>query len=234
MIRYATIAKLATALLACGCIGAAVAATPLGALDPAESASNPGALDLTEPARPAVPTARERTSTGNPLWAVPLRVLSATRERPIFSPSRRPPAPPVVAAPQLPPPRPPAAKPAEPDHPPLTIVGTIIGETQGIGVFIDQATQQVVRLKTGQDHDGWILRSVQGREALFEKDRRKATLILPPPGDQSAPAQVAMPVGVAGDGTWLDGDGQRIAPPKRAAQPIGATPAAATPAGGNL
>src|SRR5262249_53698680 len=36
---------------------------------------------------------------GNPLWAIPLRSLSATRERPIFLPSRRPPAPRVVASP---------------------------------------------------------------------------------------------------------------------------------------
>src|SRR5215831_17659551 len=38
------------------------------------------------------------TTRGNPLWAVPLADLSATRERPIFSPSRRPPARPAVAA----------------------------------------------------------------------------------------------------------------------------------------
>jgi hypothetical protein len=30
---------------------------------------------------------------GNPLWALPLKQLSITRERPIFSPSRRPPPP---------------------------------------------------------------------------------------------------------------------------------------------
>src|SRR3954467_6929548 len=43
---------------------------------------------------------------GNPLWGISLNALTATRERPIFSPSRRPPAPTppalVVAAPLLP------------------------------------------------------------------------------------------------------------------------------------
>src|SRR5262245_36583139 len=60
---------------------------------------------------------------GNPLWAVPMRELSATRDRPIFSPSRRPASPPAVvqAPPQLPPP--PPLKP-KPDHPRLTILGT--------------------------------------------------------------------------------------------------------------
>src|SRR6266404_7385178 len=37
--------------------------------------------------------------TGNPLWSVPLSVLSATQERPIFLASRRPPQGAVVAPP---------------------------------------------------------------------------------------------------------------------------------------
>src|SRR5438045_3679915 len=31
--------------------------------------------------------------SGNPLWTIPLASLTATRERPIFTPSRRPPPP---------------------------------------------------------------------------------------------------------------------------------------------
>jgi general secretion pathway protein N len=238
MIRFGTISALLSALLAgavvFGAAAAAPAATPPGALDPLERAMNPAMDAVAEPERPAVPVARERAPTGNPLWAVPLRLLSATRERPIFSPSRRPPAPAVVAAPHAPPPAP-VVKPAEPDHPPLAIVGTIVGGADGIGVFIDEATRNVVRLKTGQVHDGWILRSIEGREAVFEKDRRKARLTLPPPGaDQTAQGTLPVSAGAQGDGTWLDGDGQRIAPPKRTSQPMGAAPAAATPAGSAL
>jgi len=228
MTYYRTIAILVAALPACGGLGAsALAATPLAALEAPESAFNSGALDPTEPARPAVPTAREERATGNPLWGIPLRLLTATRERPLFSPSRRPPSPPVVASPQLPPRPAPAAKPAEPDHPLLTIVGTIVGETDAIGVFIDPATNDVIRLHTGQNHDGWILRSVQGRETVFEKDRRKATLALPAPGalpgapadaipGSAQPVQAALPLPAVAQGgnTWTDGDGQIIAPPK--------------------
>jgi general secretion pathway protein N len=149
----------------------------------------------------------------NPLWAVPLSALSATREHPIFSPSRRPPAPPAVAAVNVPAPPPP--KPVEPDRPLFTLVGTIVGGRGGIGVFLDQA-RNVVRLKTGQDHDGWTLRAVRGREATFDKDRRTATLSLPAPGTERP--QAALPVGAPMGGTWMDGDGQMIAPPKKAAQ----------------
>src|SRR6201995_4331257 len=45
----------------------------------------------------APPAEPERPLSANPLWAIPLTKLSGTRDRPIFSPSRRPP-PPVVAA----------------------------------------------------------------------------------------------------------------------------------------
>src|SRR3954452_822395 len=38
--------------------------------------------------------------SGNPLWSVPLSALRATQERPIFSASRRPAQPAVVAPPE--------------------------------------------------------------------------------------------------------------------------------------
>jgi general secretion pathway protein N len=227
MTRHGTIATLAAAFLACGGIGAsAPAATPLAALETPDGALNPGAMDsAAAPDRPAVPTARAQAPRGNPLWGIPLRLLTATRERPLFSPSRRPPAPPVVAAPQLPP-RPAAAKPAAPDHPLLTIVGTIIGETEGIGVFIDPATNDVIRLHTGQDHDGWVLRAVRGRETMFEKNDRTATLALPPPGTVATapeaptpgaiqPSHALIPVAAPAGNSWVDGDGQLITPPQK-------------------
>src|SRR5258708_33146709 len=58
--------------------------------------SNLGAQAVDAAARD-VPAVTEAGSTGNPLWAVPLDALSMTRERPLFSPSRRPPPPVVVA-----------------------------------------------------------------------------------------------------------------------------------------
>jgi hypothetical protein len=76
----------------------------------------------------AGPAAAEGPSppAGNPLWAIPVSKLSATRDRPLFSPSRRPRTPTVAAAPA---PLPAAvANPAPPEAPSLTLVGTIIGE----------------------------------------------------------------------------------------------------------
>ena len=113
---------------------------------------------------------------GNPLWAIPLDSLSATRERPLFSPSRRPPS---VAVAVPPPPPPPPPKVEAPEQPQLSLVGTVIGSAGRIGVFTDQATKAVVRLSIGEGHDGWILQAIDEREATLERDRRDVTLALP-------------------------------------------------------
>jgi len=128
------------------------------------------------------PMRATREPRGNPLWAIPLKSLNATRERPILLPSRRAPAP-VVAGP--PPPqvvRPPP--PAEPDRPRLALVGAVVGDSDGIAVFLDQTTRGIVRLRTGENHRGWILRAVRRREATLQKDQDTLLLALPAPGEQ--------------------------------------------------
>ncbi|HLX17691.1 MAG TPA: hypothetical protein VKS24_21080 [Bradyrhizobium sp.] len=141
-------------------------------------------VQVVVPPAPAAPAA-ERALSANPLWAMPLAQFSATRERPIFSPSRRPPAPAVapVLAPRV------AAlpKPKEPERPQLSLVGTIVGDEEGFGIFLDQSAKAVIRLKVGENFQGWKLRSVQGRETAFEKDERVVTLALPQPGLGSPP-----------------------------------------------
>jgi hypothetical protein len=115
---------------------------------------------------------------GNPLWKISLSALRATVERPLFSASRRPPPPavvPSIVAPSLPPSQPAA----EPDHPQLKLLGTIIGERKEIAVFLDDATKNMISLRIGQDHDGWTLRFVRGYQVDFEKEHRIATLVLP-------------------------------------------------------
>ena len=121
---------------------------------------------------------------GNPLWAIPLKTLTATRARPIFSPSRRPPPPAIVAAPYVPPPQ--ASTPAEPDRPQLMLVGTVTGDTEAFGIFLDQTVNKIVRLKLGDLHGGWVLRQVRGREVMLQKHDEIIFLALPPPGTRPA------------------------------------------------
>jgi general secretion pathway protein N len=133
--------------------------------------------------------ASEAPATGNPLWAMPIKQLSMTRDRPIFSPSRRPPPPPAPAyvapvAVRQP------VKPAEPEKPAVSLLGTIIGTgaDDRIGVFLETGTQQIVRLRVGEDHQGWVLRLIKAREVTLVKDREQAVVLeLPAPGDAPSP-----------------------------------------------
>jgi hypothetical protein len=129
---------------------------------------------------PAAPNASaERPLSANPLWAMPLKQFSVTRERPIFLPSRRAPAPPpssvTVAKVVVP-------KPKEPEQPQLSLVGTIAGDDDKFGIFVDQATKNVLRLRVGEEFQGWTLQSVQGRETTFQKNQLTFVVALPQPG----------------------------------------------------
>ncbi|MCI0599582.1 MAG: general secretion pathway protein GspN [Beijerinckiaceae bacterium] len=115
---------------------------------------------------------------GNPLWGIPLSSLSATRDRPVFTASRRPPAPPADAAPLIEEPSPPPP-PAEPEPPPLALVGTAIGETDNVAVVLDQTSKNLVRLHVGEAVSGWFLRSVDARSMTVEKDDQIVELALP-------------------------------------------------------
>jgi general secretion pathway protein N len=144
--------------------------------------TNPAAAVVQVTVAPPAPLApgSERTLSANPLWALPLARFPVTRERPIFSPSRRPPA--TAVAPVMAPKVAAMPKPREPERPQLTLVGTIASDEEGFGIFLDQSTKVVLRLKVGEDFRGWKLRSVQGRETALEKDQQVVTLALPQPG----------------------------------------------------
>lgn len=129
----------------------------------------------------------EQITSGNPLWAIPLARLTASRDQPLFVPSRRP-APPLemirpVAAPVGPPPKPP-----EPEKPQLSLLGTVAGSHERIGLFIDSASKEVLRLKTGENHQGWMLRSVRPRQVELAKGLDNAILDLAPPDLKPGPA----------------------------------------------
>ncbi len=150
----------------------------------------PATIDAPVTASPA----KDRVPSANPLWEIPLSQLSGTRDRPIFSASRRAPAPAVAAratiAKALTPP------PKVPERPQLSLVGTIASDEEGFGIFLDQATKTALRLKVGEDHRGWKLQSIRGREVTLEKDQQSAVLSLPSPsgGGEAGARPAALPV----------------------------------------
>jgi general secretion pathway protein N len=219
MLRWQVVLRLAA-----GCVAfsgppiSALGAMGLPVVSPIEDSITRGSLSGGTPsAAPASPVAPEpRLLPGNPLWTVPLTSLSASRDRPLFSPSRRPPPPVVVAAPRAPLGSPPPPKPEEPDHPLLTLTGTISGDGGDIGIFFDPAMNNIIRLRIGQSHSGWVLSSIRRREASFEKEQQTATLALPSRGAaQSAQPAAPMSAIAQSGGTWTGVDGRQIASPPR-------------------
>lgn len=191
---------IAVAVLGMSIFGAARSATAPGdALDagiadesrlaaPSAGASAPAEpVTTVRVVAPVAPPARALSA--NPLWAIPLTQLSGTRDRPIFSPSRRP-APvvadtePVVVKP------PPRKKEIQP--PPLSLVGTIASDDESFGIFIDQSTKTALRLKVGEDYQGWKLLKIRGREVTMQKDQQAAVLTLPQPGGGQSDGEVRL------------------------------------------
>jgi hypothetical protein len=170
-------------------VAAVLVAAPLATI--AHASDTPGMsvrADLGPPPRVKSGELDRAPFSGNPLWVIPLQELSSTRDRPLFSPSRRPPPPPVVERPYVPPPPPRVETKPPPEPLMLSLLGTIAGDSSGVALFMENNTQEVVRLRTGESHQGWVLRSVHGREAMLEKGDRKETVTLPKPGDGAAAA----------------------------------------------
>ena len=145
-----------------------------------EASQDKGADKPQKDAAPRRVADQPAPATGNPLWRLPLKQFSATRERPMFSPSRRPAEPALTyvapVAVQQPP------KPREPERPTISLAGTIIG-TDGYrgAVFRDTSSQDVLRLRVGEDYHGWVLLLIAPREARLVKNGQQALLELPVP-----------------------------------------------------
>ena len=216
MMRAALLMSLA---ILAGVLPARASAAPLATAAPLADgpAGRLGGGDIASSDASLRPSAApsETAKAANPLWAIPLSTLSETRERPPFAPTRKPPA--VVSdAPPRPPERlPPRTVP--PEQPPLKLIGTIVGEAKGFGLFIDTSNKDVVRLSTGSSYQGWLLRTVRERAVVMEKNHLNQTLALPAPPPLQ-PATIARPPRPA---AATDGGARLQHPPRRA--PIDAT-----------
>jgi general secretion pathway protein N len=158
-------------------------ARPAGSAPATEETGVADAAGLSGAPRAPDPGAKPRG--GNPLWTVPLSALSATRDRPLFSASRRPP---IVAVPIVaPPPKQEALAPPPPERPLLTLIGTIVSPKASIAILQGSNTEAISRLRVGQENDGWRLRGISLRSIVVEKGAQSVELDLPRPN--GAPAE---------------------------------------------
>ena len=116
---------------------------------------------------------RANGPSGEPAATEPIRTirvesLTATRDRPLFSASRRPP-PRAVVGPIVEPVQPVAPPPTEPSRPQLAMIGSIVSKGDAIAVLVDQATLQVQLLRRGDVYAGWTVDTVQRREVTLAR-----------------------------------------------------------------
>ncbi|HEX3163991.1 MAG TPA: hypothetical protein VHQ92_15550 [Pseudolabrys sp.] len=71
----------------------------------------------------------------------------------------------------------------------MILVGTVAGGDSAIAVFVEQSTENTVRLRVNESHQGWTLRSIEGREVTLLKDRESSVLALAAPGGSAEPAR---------------------------------------------
>jgi len=126
-----------------------------------------GEIPLAFGQSPEQPTA----TIANPLEAQPLDRLSATRDRPLFSPTRRPTPPP----PPPPPEQPPVA--VVPQPPNLTLVGIVLDD-EGARALIRSSATKADRVQIGDDIGGWKVAQIEGRRMVLSLDGRLATFTL--------------------------------------------------------
>lgn len=136
----------------------------------------------------------------NPFERLRIESLTATRDRPLFSASRRPP-PRAVVGPIVEPVQPVAPPPTEPSRPQLAMIGSIVSKGDAIAVLVDQATQQVQLLRRGDVYAGWTVDTVQRREVTLRQDSRLEVFPLSPAAvaDSAASSEPGMAISAGGN-----------------------------------
>jgi hypothetical protein len=114
----------------------------------------------------------------NPLSALDLESLAATRQLPLFTPSRSAPVIEPPVEPEIVAVEPEIYVEPEPVPPAFRLVGVVMTESDQVALLADQATGTIHRLRAGESYDGWTLNIVDGRTVAFVNDGREHTLTM--------------------------------------------------------
>ena len=117
-------------------------------------------------------SARPGAGPGSPLWAVTLDQLPATRDRPLFSSSRRPPARPQ-------PPRVAAVPPPAPRQPPSVVLLGIVTDADGTWALIRAGgADKITPARLGDEIAGWKVSEIETRRLVLSSDDRSVSFAL--------------------------------------------------------
>ncbi len=126
----------------------------------------------------------------NPQAPISLDRLTATRDRPLFSPSRRPP-PTAEFRPVAPPTAPPRAPPPPSPPPSLTLLGTFESNEE-VGATVRLGTnERPTILRFGSYIEGWRVTEISRHRLVLSLDDRTAVFTLFSTKESSAPPAVS-------------------------------------------
>jgi hypothetical protein len=121
-------------------------------------------------------TAEPPDEPANPVAAQPLEDLSATRDQPLFAPTRRPPPPPAP-----PPPASVAEAPVQhptPPEPPELILYGVVMEAGGAQAFLRGPQNENLRLRIGDKVGDWTVTHLDRRKMVLTLDDRSKIFTL--------------------------------------------------------
>jgi hypothetical protein len=117
------------------------------------------------------PQGRLAAGLDNPLAAHSLDELTATRDRPLFSPSRRPPPPAVVGRAE-----PRAVVPPPP--PDLALFGIVVDAEGASAIVRGTASAKAINVRVGDEIDGWKIAQIDERQVVLSLDERSVTFTM--------------------------------------------------------
>jgi general secretion pathway protein N len=116
----------------------------------------------------------------------PLDELQATRERPLFSPRRRPDEQ-VVTETETP------VTQAAPESAPFDLTGIVMGEDRAVAILHNRETQETVHLRQGETAQAWSVAEIAQRHVVLRSEDKQVRLQLFEPKPEGAEGQAAAP-----------------------------------------
>jgi hypothetical protein len=116
------------------------------------------------------PDVQSSAGLNNPLAAWPVAILSDTRDRPLFSPHRRPPPPPAP-----PPVR--AAAPMPPVSPPNIVLMAIVTD-DGVPQALVRTSERAISAHVGDEISGWKVTHIEPIRLVLASDDREVSFDL--------------------------------------------------------
>jgi hypothetical protein len=187
---------------------------------------------LGSPAALAEAAAQQAAASPNPLAGLDLGSFAATRDFPLFTPSRTPPTVEAPVEPEVAVVVPEAPIDMTPVPPPFKLIGIVVSGSEQVALLADESTGEIHRFGAGDGYEGWIMQIVDGRTVQFQNEDLNHTLTMfeefePPSmgaygeawnpdgypvGDELLYDQATGQPGGPGDTGSVEGSGQAIDP----------------------